>query len=273
MKRNILIGLAALIVLSFLGIMFSVGSMFSSLLRSPVSEAVFQNAVAEIHNTVLEDGRSYDVLVSYSGAANQDSFSLPLTFKIYSVGAEEKGSTVLSFPNVSTHSLSSSKTKESRSRQVTRKNTIKVLQGKGAPVSVQVSIDDASKAAFLGEARLKIEESSMSGSPLLQAGVMTFSILLFFMCLVSFLILACIWSGEDAVRKHGARSYITAVILSLATGFFGLFGLDRFYLGYRLLGFLKLITFGGCSIWWLIDLILIILDKVPDADGRELRKG
>ena len=39
--------------------------------------------------------------------------------------------------------------------------------------------------------------------------------------------------------------------------FFGYFGIDRFIMGHVGLGLLKLFTFGGCGVWWLIDLILI----------------
>ena len=38
---------------------------------------------------------------------------------------------------------------------------------------------------------------------------------------------------------------------------FGTIGVDRFIMGHVGLGILKLLTVGGCGIWWLIDLILI----------------
>lgn len=48
---------------------------------------------------------------------------------------------------------------------------------------------------------------------------------------------------------------VTALLLSL---FFGGIGVDRFYLGHTGLGIGKLLTCGGCGVWALIDLFLIM---------------
>ena len=64
------------------------------------------------------------------------------------------------------------------------------------------------------------------------------------------------------------KEWIVALLLSI---FVGTLGIDRFYLGYIGLGILKLVTAGGCGIWWLVDLILIVMDKLPDAQGQPLK--
>jgi hypothetical protein len=68
---------------------------------------------------------------------------------------------------------------------------------------------------------------------------------------------------------YSDKDWITTVIISF---FVGIFGIDRFYLGYTGLGILKLITLGGCGVWALIDLILEVMGRIPDAQGRPLRR-
>ena len=63
------------------------------------------------------------------------------------------------------------------------------------------------------------------------------------------------------------KSKTTALVLSI---FLGELGIDRFYLGYTGLGLLKLITVGGCGIWWIIDIIKIATGGMTTKDGQAL---
>lgn len=66
------------------------------------------------------------------------------------------------------------------------------------------------------------------------------------------------------------KDWLVALLLSI---FLGYLGVDRFYLGHVGLGLLKLFTFGGCCIWWLIDIILIATGSLRDAQGRPMVKS
>lgn len=48
----------------------------------------------------------------------------------------------------------------------------------------------------------------------------------------------------------------------------GVFGIHRFYLGRVGTGVLMLLTFGGLGIWYLVDLILVIVGSMRDDRGQ-----
>lgn len=53
-------------------------------------------------------------------------------------------------------------------------------------------------------------------------------------------------------------SFKSPIMMLIISFFLGEFGIDRFMLGDIGLGIGKLLTGGGCGIWWLIDLCLIM---------------
>lgn len=64
------------------------------------------------------------------------------------------------------------------------------------------------------------------------------------------------------------KDWLVTLLLSL---FLGTLGVHRFYVGKIGTGILQLITLGGCGIWALIDIIVIITGNFKDKDGNEIR--
>lgn len=64
-------------------------------------------------------------------------------------------------------------------------------------------------------------------------------------------------NDESTVRFAFAqmKDPTIALVLSIIVGHLGI---DRIYLEDYVLGILKLITCGGCFVWWIIDLFLIM---------------
>jgi TM2 domain-containing membrane protein YozV len=74
---------------------------------------------------------------------------------------------------------------------------------------------------------------------------------------------------KSGVNLNVSDDWLVLLLLSI---FLGALGVDRFFVGKIGTGILKLITFGGFGIWWLIDLILVITGKFTDKNGRPIRR-
>jgi TM2 domain-containing membrane protein YozV len=63
------------------------------------------------------------------------------------------------------------------------------------------------------------------------------------------------------------KDWLTTLLLCI---FLGYLGVHRFYTGHIAIGVIQLLTAGGCGIWWLIDLIMIITNSYRDSNGMPL---
>ena len=63
------------------------------------------------------------------------------------------------------------------------------------------------------------------------------------------------------------RKYMTVGLFAI---FLGTFGVDRFYLGKTGSAIAKLLTCGGCGVWALVDVILLLTGSTRDAQGQPL---
>ena len=61
------------------------------------------------------------------------------------------------------------------------------------------------------------------------------------------------------------------LIIVLLAWLLGVFGVHRFYLGKIGTGVLMLLTFGGFGIWYLIDLIMVVVGKMKDSNGNYVK--
>lgn len=74
------------------------------------------------------------------------------------------------------------------------------------------------------------------------------------------------FSRKISCRWTNGYSFETALLLSV---YLGMFGIDRFYLGYPAIGLLKFSTLGFFFLGQLIDIILIAAQVVTPSDGSD----
>lgn len=64
---------------------------------------------------------------------------------------------------------------------------------------------------------------------------------------------------------YSDKDWLATLLLCLLTG---ALGIHRFYTGHIGIGIIQLLTGGGCGIWALIDLVMIVTGKFKDSEGR-----
>ena len=70
--------------------------------------------------------------------------------------------------------------------------------------------------------------------------------------------------GMEQAAMTSDKDWTVLLLLSILLG--GL-GVDHFYTGKIGTGILKLITVGGCGIWALIDIIMVVTGGFKDSNG------
>ena len=77
-------------------------------------------------------------------------------------------------------------------------------------------------------------------------------------------------SVADPRYQVSDKSRLVAVMLGAILPFFGLCGVQRIYTGHVFIGILQLFTYGGCLIWQIIDVILLLAGSPEDSNGLPL---
>ena len=82
--------------------------------------------------------------------------------------------------------------------------------------------------------------------------------------------IVCLGCG-CAVNQSRVLKDNRGLITVLLCWFLGVFGAHRFYTGHTTIAIVQLLTFGGCGVWALIDLIMILLGNFKDVEGNIIK--
>ena len=66
----------------------------------------------------------------------------------------------------------------------------------------------------------------------------------------------------------GRYSDSSRLVALLLCWFLGYFGAHRFYVGKMGTGLLMIVTLGGFGLWWLFDLVMIVIGQFTDVEGK-----
>lgn len=72
---------------------------------------------------------------------------------------------------------------------------------------------------------------------------------------------------QPITPSHPQRHFLAVFFLSFM---WGIFGVDRFYLGKVWTGIFKLLTLGGFGLWVIVDLAVIMSGAMRDKQGNEM---
>lgn len=64
---------------------------------------------------------------------------------------------------------------------------------------------------------------------------------------------------------HYPKDFYKVILLCV---FLGVFGIHRFYTGYKRIGLFQMLTLGGCFVWWIIDIFSLCFNTYKDKYGN-----
>jgi hypothetical protein len=74
--------------------------------------------------------------------------------------------------------------------------------------------------------------------------------------------------GQFSAPRDPAASPHDWLTTALLCFFLGVFEFTAFTLGTEQSEYFQLLTAGGCGVWWLFDMLMIILGNFRDSEGR-----